>query len=380
MHKSRSIAFAFCLLLALAAGHLSAAPTPGIDTTLLDRYIFVASRLSSQITVIDARSDQVIERIDPGHRADKFLLSSSLGLLVASDPDRQRLSLYDLAAKRVVEVIEPGFRPELIQLNGDGDLLAAADPAQGRLLLTALDGRELRHEIADLPAPSDMVFDRSGERLLVASGSAPRIDIVSLAEGRVTEVIELGADLPGVVDLVRTPGGSTALALHGESGAVSVIDLKTGAQVKRLRLPGPALRGFPAGNSQFFLVPNDQDGSVSSISTWTHEETARVPAAPDVQGVNLGMFDTLGFAISRSDRKAVALNLQTGQREDTLELPGVPETSVSAEAGTKLYIALSSSDQVAVIDLVGRRLLRLIDGVGEEPWAVNRAGGLSYCH
>ncbi len=381
MTKRRSRVLALMAPLALAAGFLPGwLATAAIEVDELDRYIFVANRTSAEIAVIDARNDQVVERLDLGSKPESFLLSGSLGLLVAAHPQERRLSILDLASKRTVEVIDAGFRPELIQMNGDGDLLAAADPASGRLLLTGLDGRELRQEIDGLPAPSDLVFDRDGERLFVASGSESRIDVVSLAEGRVTEVIDLDDELPGIADLVRTPGGGIALALHGQSGEVSVIDLPKAEAVAKLRLPGPALRGFPASNSQFFLIPNGQDGSISSVSTWTHRETARLPAAPDVQGVNLGMFDTLGFAISRSGRQAVALDLQDGQRVKAIDLPGTPETGVSAEAGTKLYVALSSSDQIAVIDLMHRRLLRLIDDVGEQPWAVNRAGGLSYCH
>ena len=380
MSKRRSHAFAISALLALAAGLPSPRPAAAIEVDQLDRYIFVANRTSAEIAVIDARSDEVVERLDLETKPESFLLSSSLGLLVAAHPARRRLSIFDLTSKRIAEVIETGFRPELIQLNDDGDLLAAADPEAGRLLLAGLDGRGLRLELDGLPGPSDLVFDREGARLFVASGRESRIDVVSLAEGRVTQVIDLGAGLPGIADLVRTPGGGTALALHGQGGEVSVIDLPKAEPVAKLRLPGPALRGFPASNSQFFLIPNGRDGSVSSISTWSHRETARLPAAPGVQGVSLGMFDTLGFAISRSHRKAVALDLQDGHRAKTLELPGTPETGISAEAGTKLYVALSSSDQVAVIDLMRRRLLRLIDGVGDQPWAVNRAGGLSYCH
>lgn len=381
MTKRRSRVLALMAPLALAAGFLPGwLATAAIEVDELDRYIFVANRTSAEIAVIDARNDQVVERLDLGSKPESFLLSGSLGLLVAAHPQERRLSILDLASKRTVEVIDAGFRPELIQMNGDGDLLAAADPQSGRLLLVGLDGREPRQEIDGLPAPSDLVFDRDGERLFVASGSEGRIDVVSLAEGRVTAVIDLGGELPGIADLVRTPGGGTALALHGQSGEVSVIDLPKAEAVAKLRLPGPALRGFPANNSQFFLIPNGQDGSISSVSTWTHRETARLPAAPDVQGVNLGMFDTLGFAISRSGRQAVALDLQDGQRVKAIDLPGTPGTGVSAEAGTKLYVALSSSDQIAVIDLMHRRLLRLIDDVGEQPWAVNRAGGLSYCH
>jgi YVTN family beta-propeller protein len=51
-----------------------------------------------------------------------------------------------------------------------------------------------------------------------------------------------------------------------------------------------------------------------------------------------------------------------------------------SSSGTKLYIALSDSDQVAIIDIAQRKLTGVIDDVVAQPWAVNAAGGLSYCH
>ena len=48
--------------------------------------------------------------------------------------------------------------------------------------------------------------------------------------------------------------------------------------------------------------------------------------------------------------------------------------------GKKLYIALSGSNQVAVIDTRSRKLVTLIDDVGEEPWGATMVGALNYCH
>jgi YVTN family beta-propeller protein len=85
-------------LLALAAGLLAARPAAAIEIEELDRYIFVANRTSAEIAVIDARSDRVVERLDLGTKPEGFLLSGSLGLLVAAHPEEQRISILDLAS------------------------------------------------------------------------------------------------------------------------------------------------------------------------------------------------------------------------------------------------------------------------------------------
>ena len=48
--------------------------------------------------------------------------------------------------------------------------------------------------------------------------------------------------------------------------------------------------------------------------------------------------------------------------------------------GKKLYVALSGTGKVAVIDVPGRKLIGMIDGVGAEPWGTTMAGADNYCH
>ena len=346
----------------------------------LDRFVFVANRTSGKIAVIDARLDRVIERIDIEAPPHHFVLSSSHGLLIASFLEARQLVFYDLEAMRTAGVLDLDFRPDQIQLDGQGALLAAADTRAGIVALIGLEDRRLRNRLEGLPAPGDLVFDRSGRRLFVASAQQSRVEVIDTARGALAKTIRLGPGDDGVSDLVRTPGGTTALALHGESGRTSVIDLDAGEQVAALYLPGPASRGFPSPDNQYFLVANERDATVSRISTWTHRESARLPATGGINGINFGMFGTLAFAIDRQRRQALALDLIKEDRAGALSLPGTPETSITAEAGTKLYIALGDSHQIAVIDIRSRRLTTLIGDVGREPWAVNRAGGLSYCH
>ncbi len=379
VRRDRPAAFAVvCLVLILQV--TPRVPALAIGTDELDRHVFVANRTTGKIAVIDARLDRVVERIDVGAPPHHFVLSSSQGLLIASLLEARRLVFFDLDAMGIGGVLDLDFQPEQIQLDGEGARLAVADTRAGIVALIGVEDRRLRHRIEDLPSPGDLVFDRSGRRLFVASARQGRIDIIDTVRGALAKTIRLQTGDNGVSDLVRTPGGTTALALHGDSGMVSVIDLEAGEQVAALNLPGPASRGFPSPDDQYFLIANDRDATISRISTWTYRESRRLPATGDINGINFGMFGTLAYAIDRQGRQAVALDLIKEDRAGSLSLPGTPETSITAEAGTKLYIALGDSDRIAVIDIRSRRLTALIGEVGREPWAVNRAGGLSYCH
>jgi YVTN family beta-propeller protein len=92
------------------------------------------------------------------------------------------------------------------------------------------------------------------------------------------------------------------------------------------------------------------------------------------------MFDSLAAVISRDGDEALLLDLLERRPLGAIALPSRPETAVSAAAGTKLYVALAGSDRLAVIDLQERRLATMIEGVGDQPWGVNMARALSYCH
>jgi YVTN family beta-propeller protein len=128
------------------------------------------------------------------------------------------------------------------------------------------------------------------------------------------------------------------------------------------------------------LVPNNGDRTLSVISIATLEVVATLPAAEDVTGVNSGWFETTAFALSRAERKAVVYDLQAMVKVGEIALPGTPETGVTTPDGARLYVALSDTDQVAVIDIRARKLIKTVDSVGDEPWGAMMVGALNYCH
>ncbi|HZA66553.1 MAG TPA: hypothetical protein VE592_06355, partial [Geminicoccaceae bacterium] len=119
---------------------------------------------------------------------------------------------------------------------------------------------------------------------------------------------------------------------------------------------------------------------LSVIATATLEVVTTLPAAADVTGINTGWFETTAFALSRAEAKAVVYDLEAMAKVAEIALPGTPETGVTTPDGAKLYVALSDTDQVAVIDVRARKLSGTIDGVGDEPWGATMIGALNYCH
>ena len=161
---------------------------------------------------------------------------------------------------------------------------------------------------------------------------------------------------------------------------MAVIDLESGRTLKDLALGDTPWRAFTTSDGRYMIVPNNGDETVSVVSTETLDEVARLPGAADMTGVNTGWFDRFAYVISRGDDKALVIDLETMQPAGEIALPGTPETGVVTPDGTKLYVALSDANTVAVIDVKAKAVVATIEGVGEEPWGAHMAGAVNYCH
>ena len=360
-----------------------ASPAMALDD--LSRYVFIANRTSPEIAVVDTTTDTVAARLTVAAIPDQFVLSESQAKLIASHRRDRRLTIVDLRRLETEAVLELGFEPQQLQLDPFGSSLAVSGAKPYTVAILALDDTRERHRIGEIDDPGYMVFDVRAERLLVASRSALRITAVDVASGALLKEIDLaggqGNDPPaGVAHFVRTPGGTLGFALHGKSGRLTALDLYDLRPIKTLGLLGPAERAFATADSQYILVPNERDQSVSMVSTWTLAESKHLPGVKGMSGVNTGMFERIAVVLSRVESKALLVDLDDGRKISEIPLPSLPETGITADAGRKVYVALSGSNQVAVINLMEFKLVKMIGGVGRQPWAVSMAGGLSYCH
>jgi YVTN family beta-propeller protein len=274
----------------------------------------------------------------------------------------------------------------------DGVLLAIGNIAGGTVSLVSLEGDTEIARVAGLFDPHNLTFSPDGSLLYVANLGADHVSVIDVAAARVIDEIEVaepsalagtedaGAEFQGIINVTSTPDGRFGFAAHGEGGRLAVIDLRTRQLKKNLELGALPWRAYGTADGRYMLVPNNGDRTLSVIATATLEVVTTLPAAADVTGINTGWFETTAFALSRAEAKAVVYDLEAMAKVAEIALPGTPETGVTTPDGAKLYVALSDTDQVAVIDVRARKLSGTIDGVGDEPWGATMIGALNYCH
>ena len=377
----------------LAAPGGALAHDTGVAHDHSDRYLFVPNRLSADVAVIDTESDQVVARVPVGRVPHQVVVADGAGKLVASNTADNTISIVDLKTLETLALVALDLEPEHMELSPGGDLLAVGNIAAGTVSLVSLaEDRELAR-VDGLIEPHNLTFSPDGSLLYVANLGADHVSVVDVAEARVVNAITVAdptpvaavegapnAEFQGIINVTATPDGKLGFAAHGEGNTLSVIDLETQRPIKEIALGELPWRAFGTADGRYMIVPNNGDRTVSVIDTGSLEVVATLPGAEDMTGVNTGWFESTAFVISRGEDKAIVIDLTTLEVVGEIALPGTPETGVTTPDGTKLYVALSEADKVAVIDTRSRRLITMIDGVGEEPWGATMVGALNYCH
>jgi len=354
------------------------------------KYVYVPNRASADVAVIDTASDSVVARIQVGKVPHQVAVADTLGKMVASNTADDTISIVDLASLKTT-TIPLGHEPEHMELSPGGGLLAVGNIGAGSISLVSLVEERETARVDGLYEPHNLTFSPDGALLYVANLGANLVSVIDVAAGKVIDEIPVGDpkavasasgqdDYQGIINVTRTPDGRLGFAAYGEGNAMAVIDLRTRKTLRTLDLGELPWRAYSTADGRFMLVPNNGDATVSVVSTASLEVVATLPGAEDMTGINTGWFETTAFVISRGEDKALILDLETLQPAGEIALPGTPETGVVTPDGTKLYVALSEADQVAVIDVRARKLIKMIDGVGEEPWGTSMVGAVNYCH
>ncbi len=307
----------------LVHGDLEAATGSTRFQDKLTDYAFVASKRSPDITILSTKHDAVIGTLALDAVPTQIVVSENQRMLIATHAERGEVILVDLDRGESVAIIALGFRPDRLKIDDGSGVIAVSGREAGKVTVISLVRRATLFTVDHVAEPADVMFNRKGKWLYIAEGDTGTVTILEAATGMLVKRLALEAADDDVVELVRTPGGKTGLALHGESGLISALDLDQGEQVGGAKLPGPATRGFPSANSQYFLIPNDGKGTMSLVSSWTYRESMSLPAPKIVAGINHAMFDTLALAFGQAERQARARRdrFDRGCRQENLRDP-----------------------------------------------------------
>jgi DNA-binding beta-propeller fold protein YncE len=349
------------------------------DFSAAQRYVFVPSRSTPAVAVIEKDTDKVVGTLESGVVPAQVVVSESVGKLAAIDAISRRISIVDLRSGKK-NGVDLNFMPQRLLNSADGNLVAAADLAGGTVAFIELVREREVSRIAGLQAIRDLLFGADGAFLYTAAEGLNGIGVVDIARGKLIEEIPTYGTASGDVSgLTRSPSGRLGYAKSRGGRAISVLDLSNFRPVRQLDVGRAATKVFPTGFGGYLVVPDNVERTVTVIANSSMSVAAMLKGAAEMTTVYSGWFDTLALVPSRSERKLLIYDLDQLANGGEVSLQGTPGPGAVTPEGTKLYLALEGTHQVAVIDLQKRQLVKTVD-VGHEPLAAIMARSFDICH
>jgi YVTN family beta-propeller protein len=301
------------------------------------------------------------------------------------------------ADRRVVATVPVGKRPRGIHASPDGRFLYVAlsgSPISGRPQLDAKGNPVLskeedeenadhsadgigvvdlgqRKHIKTLPSgsdPEEFAVSKDGTELYISNEDVATASILSLADGRVEQIIRVKNEPEGVA---LSPDGRFAYVTCETGGEVVVIDTTRRKAVAEFTVGGrPRTVAFLPDGSRAF-IPSETEGILTVLDTANQQRlgTIRLPAgsrpmgtAMDAAGRRLYVSTGRGGTVCIVDPAArtVLKTIAVGKRPWGLGI---------SPDGQHLFVANGPSNDVSFIDLGAEREAGRIQA-GQGPWGI----------
>lgn len=361
--------------------------------------VFVANKDSSDVAVIDTKSDQVISRIALGDFTNPHMgmLTNDGKKLLVTATGRDRFLIVDLASQKVEKSVRTGSSPEHFDLTGD-DRFAYVGAIEGATVsvIDIKEGKEVKrlagffepHGFSVLPGDTKLYVSNFGAHEvrsidIFSQQMVKRLAIGDVHHAAIREPERYMSDLKGIANPTPTIDGKFIYAADGDAGVVGIINTQTDRVVKTVKVGESPWRAYASPDGIYMLIPNNGDETISVISVKTQEVVTTLQGGSKMTGINFTQGGKKAYVISQGDSAVFVYDMQTFKQVNRLKIGAnlSLETAATTADGTKIYVASSTDDSVYVIDSASDRVKRIAD-VGRFPWAVTILGAASpnYCH
>src|SRR5437899_3760631 len=336
-------------------------------SSALAHSLFVVSRLSDAVAVIDDSTDQIITRIPVGDGAVRITMSPDRLKAYVSNGAAGTVSVLDTVALTTTATIQLGSksRPQESAVTPDGGRLFVIH--QSTPTVTVIDTAS-NLVITDVfiggHQAKDILFTLDGHFAYVANYSQGAVNVIDTASDQV-RTIPTGA---GPRRLAISPAGDRVFVTNNGADSVSAIDTQTQQVIATIPV-GHKPRGIaitPSGDAIY--VGNVQSGTVSIIdsSTLTVIDTIAVGIKP--WQVIFTEDGTLAFVSSSVSGTVSVIDTATREVIQTLVTGSGSFFSAINPDGTKFYVSNSNDTTVSVVDIASLTVLDVIPDVGSYPF------------
>ena len=302
------------------------------------------------------------------------------GTLVVLNKSVATATFIDVASGETLATLPTGRGPHELAITRDGRWAVSTDYSGGNSL-TVFDVQNLSVErtidLGSYPRPHGAFFLPGDSIMAITSEASQNVALINPFRGEIVSVIATGA---GGSHMVAVTGdGATLYTGNMQAATVSELDVATARRTRTFAVPGTPEAITASRDGTEVWVGSNAEGLVSVVETESGNVSSQLSGFEwpyrilIVEDRDLVVIPDMGRHVVRFvdyvDRTDI----------ETLPFPGEGPQGVALtpDHGT-VFLSLSSSGEIAVIDLTTRRVVRRIDsgpspdGIGWSPLVLRR--------
>ena len=330
------------------------------------RYAFSASAKESTIYVTDLASKTTVDQFSLSTQPDYVAASLNLKALVVTHREEKALTLVDLNKKGFLQIpYSLEISPDVLIVSPLGETVAIYDETAKKLEVHALKRKDILLELEEVSTSKDFTFNLDGSKLYWVDHTSGELRSVDLWSKQTS--LRLTRDGDALSAVTRSIDGQLGFISDSSRNLVSVVDLSTMKILKEIQVGAGPLRPWGTSDGQYMLVPNDNDSSVTAISTFNLEVLYTVPGVNNTTSINPGWLDS-NTALIGKDGKIEFIETSTGKKLASFDLDTtISDGLVTSDSKT---LAISSTGGITFFDM---RTSKLISSISDFPNDLGKA-------
>lgn len=162
------------------------------------RYLFVANRMSDDVTVIDPNTRSVVTTIAVGYNPVGAWPGAD-NVMYVDNEQEGTISAIDVASLAVVQTIDLGFMPGMAALAPAGDELWVTDAEHGAITFWSLATGMITGAVPTGAGAHGITFAPDGQTAFVTDQQANSLSVIDVATRTITATLPMDGEPNGLV-------------------------------------------------------------------------------------------------------------------------------------------------------------------------------------
>jgi len=346
------------------------------------QFAFVPSSSRSIIVAVDTLSLEIAAELEIPHIAHSVIASNELDLLVATNPDKQSVTVINLYNREVIRELDIGMRPD-VMLRNAYDRFITFGSKDGAVSTWDLATFQQVLRVDGFTSALAMTFSFDGNYLYIVEAEHKRVSVIDTSSRKkVTEIALGGEEDPAaqVSAVSRSADGYTGYVSVTSEDRLVVIDLVDWSVTESVPVGKEPIRPYSTADNRYVLVPNKGDQTLTVFSKLSRQVLATIPTGVDPRALNTGWLDTVAFVMPATGNEVGVIDLREFNQLDSIKLPGRTDDGLVTSDSKTLLTSIVETGQVAAINARSLELEALINSNAQTLHGIEIAVSNNVCH